>query len=112
MVDCVAVRLTPAAFPRLGSEIANPTRRQIMSLEESDKAAAAVQKAPNRVTLEQLENKIAEKHFATAAAAVGIDYGRDWDAHYENEPQPLSPPEVTTLCIVVTTKASPSSERA
>lgn len=44
-----------------------------MSLEESDRAAAAVQKTPNRVTLDQLEARIAGEYYATADSFVEGD---------------------------------------
>jgi hypothetical protein len=61
------------------------------SLEQSDAEAAAVQKTPNRVTLDDIKAKIASASYFTAAQAV------------DALKQPVHPAlTVLTICIVVT----------
>ena len=61
-----------------------------MSLEESDAAAAAVQKTPNRVTLDYIRSRIAHEHFYTLDQA-GEDIS--WPDGFN--------PWVHTCCVVV-----------
>ena len=58
------------------------------SLEASDKAAAEVQKTPNRVTLDSMNEKIAAEYTFTADAAVG-------------SAPVVEPLRVLTVCILV-----------
>lgn len=60
------------------------------SLEEGDRAAAAVQKTPHRVTLDSMKAKIGAEYYFTAAEAVG------------NAPV-AEPLKTLTICILVTT---------
>ena len=72
-----------------------------MSLEESDKAAAAVQKTPNRVTLELLKSRVAFQEYVTLKEAVkGKDLILPAGQQGDQINEALG---VTTLCIVVTT---------
>lgn len=59
-----------------------------MSLQQSDDEAAAVATAP-RVTLASMEAKVSEKHFFTAAQAIG---------HPPGEGGPLA---ILTICVVL-----------
>lgn len=73
------------------------------SLQETDQAAAAVAVAP-RVTLEDIEGRIAWKYFVTGDDAVRSKYdeGDDEFARTGNTDYPV-PLAIMTLCFLVTT---------
>ena len=69
------------------------------SLEDIDKASAAVQKTPHRVTLDQLNARVGAEYFFTAAEAI------EGSAQVRGAPQPPLVPalRIMTICVIVTT---------